>query len=291
MKNMIIMNKIIITIMKSIKILAAMMTVVTVTSSCAVRFDRKKILDKVRESAALTLNGSGNYVTRTVHVADFSRINLVLSGIDAEFMQDDSCFVSVCASDNIQEYISVTSIDGCLYVNFMKDSTGRNYSIMSSEDVQVTVHGPQLKDVAVCGSGDFTCSGLRQPESPMHVSIVGSADADLDGLEAAEVSFEIAGSAEIDCKNVTAGSVALRISGSGSIDIDDMSVREVEAGVSGSGNITLKGNAERSSYSISGSGSIDASELACHETSSNVSGSGSVEYRDGSGRIVESRRK
>ena len=90
---------------------------------------------------------------------------------------------------------------------------------------------------------------------------------------------------------MTAGSLTLKVSGSGSIEMDSMSVREVEADVSGSGEITLKGSAEKSSYSVSGSGSIDASELTCRETNSSVSGSGSVEYRDSSGKVVKSRKK
>ena len=193
--------------------------------------------------------GSGNTVTETFSVAPFESITIRFAG-DVEYTPGvEDCSVAVTASDNVIKLLDIFVDDGTL-VLALKDGAS-----VTNSRIKVNACSPSLSEVKLQGSGDFTTTAPMVTDS-FSLTINGSGDIDIDGLE---------------CKDF-----ALAINGSGDAIVSNIDCESIAAAIRGSGDIRLSGKADAADISIYGSGDIDIREPETSNLSTTKRGSGDI---------------
>ena len=193
------------------------------------------------------MNGSGNKVTETRKVTDFSKIN-VSGGYTIKLVQDSSLSLAIMADDNLQKDI-ITDIDG----DMLKIS---NKNLCNgSEDIVITIGVRSLKEIKASGAVDILSNG-KINTGDMDIRLSGSTKLTLD-INAARLTTQATGSSEINLKG-QASEHNLKLSGSSNVNALDL-----VTGV----------------YNISSSGSSDSNINVLQELNVHSSGSSSIKYR------------
>lgn len=190
----------------------------------------------------LGVRGSGNVISETRDVSDFSEI-AVLGSADVVVVVDGSESLTVEAEDNIMPLLRIEVRNGRLEL-------GSESSISPTTKIRYTISAARLDAVSVSGSGDITAIGIDADS--FDVEIDGSGRIEAAGT-AGTLSVEISGSGNYVGEDLVASVGTVRVSGSGDavVNITD----ELDADVSGSGDIEYIGEPNITS-SISGSGDI-----------------------------------
>ncbi len=265
--------------------MAAVAAVAICASSCAIRFDKKKILAEL--SGIEVINPSDVQVRKDTAVGRFNAL-VCRGNVEVKLVQDDvPDNVNITAPDNVMPYIKADVEDGIL--NIRCDTKDKVYT--GSCDITVTVHSPSLRSLDIVGSSEFSCGSLNIPGDTLSVSLSGSGEADFGMLASAAVKISVAGSAELGIESAETGRIDVSVAGSGEVDIDGIRADEVNAEVAGSGSVELNGTAGTASLSVAGSGEVDAEKLKCPSVSAEVRGSGSISYQGPDGRIKSSTSK
>lgn len=265
--------------MITFRYVAAVAAVAICASSCAIRFDKKKILAELAGIEVIHL--SDVQVRKDTAVGRFNALSC-MGNVEVKLVQDDiSANVSITAPDNVMPYVKADVEDGIL--NVRCDTKDKVYT--GSCDITVTVHAPSLRSLDIVGSSEFSCGSMNIPGDTLSVSISGSGEADFGLLTAAAVKISVAGSAELGIESADAGRIDVSVAGSGEVDIDGIRADEVNADVAGSGSVELSGTAVTASLGVAGSGEVDAEKLKCPAVSTEVRGSGSITYQGTDGRI------
>lgn len=110
---------------------------------------------------------------------------------------------------------------------------------------------PEAPAISVSGSADVALYGLEQ--ATLEVSIQGSGDVCAYG-QVKHLEVSIAGSGDVDAVELIAAQANLLIAGSG--DIDAYVTQSVKARVAGSGDILIRGNPVERDQLVAGSGKI-----------------------------------
>ena len=187
--------------------------------------------------------GSGTIVSETRDVDTFSEVSFSGAG-ELEIVAGTE--VSTCeieCDDNLMEYIKTEVVDGRL-------------KIWTTENVAST-------------KGVFARIGTNKLSK---VSISGSAEADISGLNEESLEVRISGSGDIVCEG-TSQSFKAVISGSGSIKTAELIADDVDIQISGSGSANVLAN-KKLNVRVSGSG--DVQYAGSPEVEQSISGSGSV---------------
>lgn len=192
------------------------------------------------------VRGSGDVVTETREVSDFTGIDLSGEGHVTISIGDEFALV-ISAEDNIMPVLTSVVREDILVL-------GASESINPTEEITYEVTLPLVSLLRVSGSGRIDVSGVGNEGLVVEVS--GSGAVDAADLSVTEIEVEISGSGMVEASGET-DHLRVSISGSGSIDAEELSARTGEVDVSGSGNVV-----------------VDVSE----ELEVDVSGSGSVEY-------------
>lgn len=197
----------------------------------------------------------GNSVTRNVSVADFTDVS-VSGSTDVHFTQGDKTSVLVKGKEKDVENAEITSNDGTLRIR-MKSGQKNFFSFSSftSGGIDIYITSPNLREVKVTGSGDFTAKG-RIDTDRMGIKISGSGDVELQDLICDDASIKISGSGGVRINRINTADATMKISGSGSIFMDNVRIGHAESKISGSGSIVLKGDVKSHKEKVSGSGSI-----------------------------------
>ncbi len=266
--------------MKTIGYASILMGALLLASSCMIRIDKKRVMEKL--SSGNILSASEVYVTKDTAVAPFSKI--VASGaIDVSFVQNPGrCSVSIYASDNIMDYVKVGTEGDTLAISF--ESDGKS-TMLPSGDIKVTVTAPSFDALTVRGSSEFDCPYLDIADKTLTLKVAGSGDADFGTIVSGALDASVAGSGEIDVETMRARYVSVQVSGSGEMSIGGLDAGTVEAKISGSGSVELEGATEKARFSVSGSGDVKAGGLRCGSVETRVSGSGDIEYMDAGGKV------
>lgn len=213
------------------------------------------------------VSGSGNVVAeeRPVNGA-FTAIVLANNG-DLTVVQGPERSIRVEAEDNLLPYLTTEIANGTLTL-----ATERSMILQEREPIRYTVTLPEVRRLAVTGSGDI---GSEQ--------IVGE---DLD--------LEIGGSGDLLLEELTARQVEASINGSGSMTLAG-EVQEQEIAINGSGDYEAgELVSENASVTVAGAGT--ATIWVAGELSTTINGSGDVIYYgnpqveqtiNGSGDLVE----
>jgi hypothetical protein len=193
------------------------------------------------------IDGSGNQVTETRKVNDFTKID-ISGGYIIKLVQDSSLSLTVTADDNIQNYIKTDVSGDRLRISNKNICT-------SSGEVVVTVGVRNLEEIKASGAVEVSSSGKINARD-MNINLSGSTKVALD-INAARLTTNASGSSEINLKG-QASEHDLKLSGSSNVNAFDL-----VTGV----------------YNISTSGSSDCNINVLQELNVHSSGSSAIKYR------------
>ena len=269
--------------LRNLSILSICALALTLTSSCAIRLDKKKWMDEAIFRQRNRVEFSGEYVTKDTVVAPFRNLCLQTSFSDYEIVQSDTYKVSIYAPEDFMQYIDLTSDEkGGLSIRASLDNS-RIWIV--PEETKITVYVPSLEALSVSGSGDVRCRRFENP-GELALTISGSTDLKFDFLSATGLSVSAAGSCDLEFGILQAKTADMALAGSGDIEVSDLQVNAVSASVAGSGDVEFRGHAESAKFSVAGSGDINAAKLKCPATSVSVKGSGEIKYQDKDGNVL-----
>ncbi len=189
------------------------------------------------------IDGSGDLVTETRDLKDFSRIKLSGS-MDLYVSVGKDPGVKLTFDDNLIDFIE-TEVRG----KTLKIWSEESYS--SSRGCRIDISVPTLETVRLSGSGDIEIYDLNGDVFEYAVS--GSGDLQVSG-KVDEVEIKVTGSGDVDARDLEAAEVYVRVSGSG--DVRVFASESFDGRVSGSGDILFYGDPEHVSRHVSGSGDI-----------------------------------
>lgn len=211
--------------------------------------------------------GKGPVVVEDRHTATFDGL-VVEVPADTYFSQDTVFKVALHAQENILDEIETTVINNNLHIRFRHSNT----RIRSNEGITIYVSGPDVRSLAVDGSGYLEASAPITPAN-LSLQVEGSGSIRINHVTTTEINAGIDGSGSVHVNSGTANAAKARISGSGSMDLSGVMVKEADAGISGSGNIKVFAT-ETLRANISGSGTVFYKGTPTVTTK--VSGSGTV---------------
>ncbi|WP_205514698.1 head GIN domain-containing protein [Longitalea arenae] len=235
--------------MKNFHLALCVVLVVTVATSC------EKVV------------GKGPVLVEDRHTASFNGLVIEVPA-DTYFTQDSVYKVELHAQENILDEIETTIINNDLRIRFRHSNT----RIRSNDGITIHVSGPNVRYLAVDGSGYLEASAPITPAN-LNVQVDGSGSIRVNNVTTTEINASIEGSGSIHVNSGTANAAKARVSGSGLMDLSGVMVKEADASISGSGNIKVFAT-ETLKAAISGSGSIFYKGTPSITTK--ISGSGTV---------------
>lgn len=199
-----------------------------------------------------SITASSNCITKEVNVPAFSSINSA-SVFDIEFTQSPNQSVSVCAPDNLMEYVEVSVENGVLSVKYNID---KSINLTRPVQTKLIVSAPNVVSITSSGTGQIILKN----------NIIS------DG----NISMKTSGTGNIAINNINCDDLQLITSGTGSININGKIIAD-KASLSTNGTGYINGNikADEVSLSTTGTGYIKAdvntTSLTCTAT-----GTGSI---------------
>lgn len=191
------------------------------------------------------VEGSGNRARQERELEPFSRIRLV-GAEDVVVRVGEPQSVVVEGDDNLIDMVE-TEVRG----ETLTVKTEGSYRTRIGLTLDVRV--PELEGVSVAGSGDVQVTGV-DAES-FSASIAGSGDVTVSG-KVGDLEAEIAGSGDLHLYDLRAERARAEIAGSGDIRI--WASQSLRARIAGSGDIAYRGDPPEVDRSVTGSGSIRA---------------------------------
>jgi len=208
--------------------------------------------------------GSGNQVTETRKVSDFTKIE-ISGGYVIKLVQDSSLTLTVTADDNVQGDIKNDVSGGKLRISNKNICTSsgevivvigvRNLEeIKASGAVEVSADGKiNTKDMNISLSGSTKVTlAINAARLSTHAS--GSSEINLAG-QASEHDLELSGSSNVNAFDLVTGVYNIKTSGSSDCDINVL--QELNVHSSGSSSIKYRGNPASVNNDKSGSSSIE----------------------------------
>lgn len=254
---------------KALIIISCAAAALSLSACCFVSYHKEK---DYSSTTYIDVTPSGTLATKEYSVTTFDEI-YVNGSFHVNYVQGEPS-VSVSASDNIMEYVTVTVDDSELVIDFTKErpkNTGR---------IDVTVSCPAVSDVVLSGSGEFTAgNGVVSSYDDFEAMVLGSGRISIIGLRAAEdAKITVTGSGKIMIKDASCKELEVQIAGSGKMDLQNMECHDAEITVAGSGKIEVTGhNSGSCEASIGGSGKIDLTGFKIDgRVSTSIAGSGKI---------------
>lgn len=188
----------------------------------------------------------GETQTQSRSVDAFDAI-AIEGSVDVQAKVGPGLSVDVEASDKVIDKVVTRVEDGTLHVSLERGvhvNTGRML-------VRVTV--PSLTSISVSGSGDASVEGLD--EASLSIAVSGSGDVEAGG-EAESVSISVAGSGDVGARALEVEDAKIALRGSG--DIRVTATETATGSIQGSGDVTVHGGAD-CSITVAGSGDLSCS--------------------------------
>jgi DUF4097 and DUF4098 domain-containing protein YvlB len=200
-------------------------------------------------TAAFAGHGSGHLVTETRPLRGFTGVELAVP-FDVSVREGRDFQVKVRVDDDLLSQVKTEVKDNTLQVRF----EGRAHDVDGDSRIEITL--PELRAVAVAGSGDVSVTATRRKD--MSLASAGSGDLSYTG---------------------PAAHLRIGTSGSGDVSVHlDGDAEDVEIGTKGSGDIRVEGgHAKELVAAVAGSGSVNAQELPARDGKLATSGSGDIE--------------
>ncbi len=220
------------------------------------------------DSGFRKVEGNGVVQTKEKALSNFSELE-VSGAFKIKIVPSDNYRAVIETDENLHEYVRIDQ-DG----DRLKIRMRNNINFKSSKGIQVTVYGNGIDKVELAGSSSLKSDGQLENKERFHLTIAGSADADLD-LKTPETKVSIGGSGEVKMKGKTRD-LKISIAGSGDFEGEDFLSEsadiniagsgsakvftsvELKISIAGSGDVFYAGNPKNIKKSIAGSGNIKA---------------------------------
>jgi hypothetical protein len=190
-----------------------------------------------------TEKGSGNLETEQRDLGPFVRIQSEI-GIDLQIKIGEPQSVSLTIDDNLLDNVK-TRVRGKTLVISSRGS----FSTHRNAVIEITV--AKLEEISLEGSGDIRVDGLNGERFDFNLAGSGSLIA---SGKVQELEISVDGSGNVDTEDLTADDVHVEVNGSG--DVKVAAAKSFDGVINGSGNIIYFGDPEDISTNVYGSGSI-----------------------------------
>jgi hypothetical protein len=214
------------------------------------------------------VKGSGELVSEVRDLGAFDAISLSGS-YKVLVRQGPVVKLEIKADKNFLPLIETRVVEGSKG-RTLEIGNKKGYRFSSKNDPQITLVLPQLRSIAIAGSGDMRVETMKTAD--VNVSVSGSGDVEFVDLSSDSLSVQVSGSGDIKASGRTA-KLSLAVAGSGDIDARGLQADEVRASIAGSGNATVHA-VNTLKISIAGSG--DIAYLGSPKVSSSVAGHGVI---------------
>jgi hypothetical protein len=222
-------------------------------------------------------DGDDKIVTSQRVVRNFDKI-VVSTSCDVHYVQGNAPSVRITGPERMLKRIITECNGNTLTIKLTK--AGSLMEWYEGDDVDVYVTSPDLIDVTMNGSGDFSADGKVDSDT-LNISLFGSGDLNMSDIICDEMTTTLKGSGDIDIQRLECGKSSVFLSGAGDIDIQQFNVAQsnvvlrgvgdisigfnhcgsAECELYGVGDITLKGDVKSFKKSIMGTGDIDTNEM------------------------------
>lgn len=187
--------------------------------------------------------GSGGAGTQTRHVGEFRKID-VRGSTDVMVVVGQSTSVVVSGDHNLLSQVTTEVVGGTLVVGRSHGSRWQRGMLV------VTVALPALDGVAIHGSADVDVQGLNAPR--FVAKIPGSGNLRVVG-RTRELDASVSGSGDMRLFDLMADKAQVSIAGSGDVQVNVS--QDLVARIAGSGDVSYRGE-PRTQISVKGSGSV-----------------------------------
>lgn len=212
--------------------------------------------------------GSGQIVSETRELGAFDAV--ALSGnFKVLVRQSGSARFELKGDSNLLPLIETKVVEGGKG-RTLEISAKRGYNLAATVTPQVTLDMPELRSVAISGSGEIRVEAMKA--AAVDASIAGSGDIKIVDANIEQLGLRIAGSGDILATGRSA-SLSVSLSGSGTVKARGLESEEAKVSIAGSGNAQVHA-IKKLNVSISGSG--DVGYAGSPEVSTSIAGSGSV---------------
>ncbi|HLL51939.1 MAG TPA: head GIN domain-containing protein [Myxococcaceae bacterium] len=212
--------------------------------------------------------GDGKAITQPRKAEGFKRV-AVQGELDVEIKEGGAYAVVVTVDGNLQPLVT-TEVEGETLV------VGQKENLAPSRGAKVAITLPELRGVALNGSGDAKVTGAVA-NRPLDFELSGSGDLSYDG-PAQGVDIDVNGSGGVSYRG---SAQALKVSVNGSGDMNAQlsgNLEKVDVEVAGSGDIKLSGGtAQALRVRSAGSGDLDLKGTQAKAVDVSLSGSGDAE--------------
>lgn len=193
------------------------------------------------------VRGSGNVVTETRAVRDFTGVKLASFGnLHIEYSDEETLRIE--AEDNLLQYFEIER-DG----ETLKIKSRPGVWLRPTKSVNFYLTVVQLDTIVLSGSGNIDAPDLEAER--IAVTIGGSGDIVVGDLNASEIAVKIGGSGDITTGKCDAKTQELLISGSGSVVVAGIKAGSLNLRIPGCGKVTIdEGQVETQTINLSGSG-------------------------------------
>lgn len=209
--------------------------------------------------------------SKTYNLDSFKAISISNSA-DVIYSQGTQS-VSVSGPQELIDKLDINVKNGTLNIASKKGKSGNWYG---KEGVKVKVSAPNIKALAISGSGDFFSESNIDMER-FSIAISGSGDVTWKGnINCEEFKLAISGSGDVELKG-SAERVSIACSGSGDVEMENFKAEEVKVANSGSADVEIYASKK---LSVVNSGSGDVEVKGSPEKKSIVNtGSGDIDYK------------
>lgn len=190
------------------------------------------------------VNGSGNIVTQTRDVSDFTSID-VSSVFEVEIVAQKDFSVEVDADDNLQEFITTTVRRGVLKIESEK-------RINSKSPIRIRISAPNIERIESSGASKINITELNN--SSLDIDTSGVSHIKIEG-QTARLKIDVSGAGNIDAANLTAENATVDASGASHVTVNVTNTIRSEA--SGASSVTYTGNPKQVHKDATGAASID----------------------------------
>jgi Putative auto-transporter adhesin, head GIN domain len=170
--------------------------------------------------------------------------------VDVVYKKGDTAGISIRAETNLFSHIITETFNGKLEIK----TDPRNSCFDYTQTPVVTITSPDLDNIVLTGSGDFTA----------------------DIVAGNSVDIKLTGSGDILAGIISCNDLSIIITGSGNIDIDEAACQEADLTLTGSGDLTLNGSSDEGIFRITGSGDINSGDFVMMSATETISGSGDI---------------
>lgn len=210
--------------------------------------------------------GSGNVVTETRKVSDFTAIEMDYPA-QVTVTQGNSVSVRIEAEDNVLTGLQTRVRNNKLEI-FYRVEDGEHINPTKAVKINITVK--DLKEVDFGSAGDLTLGGIETDE--LDISVSGAGTLKLNDIAVKDLSVDLSGAGSMSASG-EADNFNLTISGFGSFDGKELHNKTARVNLSGAGSATLWVDDELDAE-ISGAGSVNY--YGSPEVTKQVSGVGGV---------------